>query len=152
VAFSASGLYVKTFLDVFDVTQLAIDLDSETQHRGAMFTNTVVVDYSVDTAYGVAPYNANEVSGTGYTAGGELLTGTTFVESGTAGTVKFDATDLQWLSSTITNARGLLVYADGLAGNNAEVGITFGADFSTNNGTFLVQFHANGIYTVDLVP
>lgn len=116
-----------------------------------MFTNTLTPNFSTDTAYGVAPYNANEVSGTGYTAGGVLLTGTTVAESPT-GTLKFDASDVSWTTSTIANARCALIYADALAGNNAIVLINFGADYSTSAGTFSIQWASGGIFTIDLTP
>jgi hypothetical protein len=150
MAITASGLYVTTFIDVFDTTQLALDLDLDT-HRVAMFTNSITPNFSTDTAYGVAPYNANEVSGTGYTAGGTLLTGTTVTESPT-GTLMWDATDVSWTTSTITNARGALIYADALAGNNAICFVNFGADYSTSAGTFTVQWASGGIFTIDLTP
>lgn len=150
MAVTASGLFVATWIDILDTTQLAIDLDLET-HKVAMFTNTITPNFSTDTAYGVIPYNANEVSGAGYTAGGALLTTTTVAESPT-GTLRFDAADTSWASSTITAARCALVYADALAGNNAIVLVNFGADYSTQNGTFLIQWAAGGIFTIDLTP
>lgn len=150
MAVTVSGLFVVTWIDILDTTQLAIDLDLET-HRVAMFTNTITPNFSTDTAYGVAPYNANEVSGTGYTAGGNLLTTTTVSESPT-GTLMWDAADTSWATSTITNARCALVYADALAGNNAIVLINFGADYSTTAGTFTIQYAAGGILTIDLTP
>jgi hypothetical protein len=150
MAVSVSGLFVPTWLDILDTTQLAVDLDLET-HKLAMFTNTITPNFSTDTAYGVAPYNANEVSGTGYTAGGTVITTTTVTESPT-GTVMWDAADTQWASSTITNARCGLAYADALAGNNAICLINFGADFSTVNGLFLVQWAAGGILNIDITP
>jgi hypothetical protein len=150
LAITVSGLFVATWVDVLDTTQLAVDLDLET-HKLAMFTNTITPNFSTDTAYGVAPYNANEVSGTGYTAGGTVLTSTTVTESPT-GTVMFDAADTSWASSTITNARGGLGYADALAGNNALFLVNFGADFSTVAGTFLITWAAAGVFTWDLTP
>lgn len=150
MAITASGLYVVTFVDVFDTTQLALDLDLQT-HKIAMFTNSVTSpNFTTDTAYGVAPYDANEVSGTGYSAGGTAVTTTTF--TGASGTCTFDAADTSWSSSTITNARGGLIYADALAGNQAICLINFGADYSTNNGTFLITYNASGIFTIDLTP
>jgi len=150
MAITASGLFVATWTDVLDTTQLAIDLDLDT-HRCAMFSNTITPNFSTDTAYAVAPYDANEVSGAGYTAGGELLTGTALSESPT-GSIMWDATDVQWTSSTITNARGVLIYADALVGNNAICLLDFGADFSTNNGTFLITWAATGIFAIDCTP
>ncbi len=150
MAITASGLFVLTWIDVLDTTQLAIDLDLET-HKVAMFTNTITPNFSTDTAYGVAPYNGNEVSGTGYTSGGIVLTGTTVTESPT-GTIMWDATDTAWTTSTITNARGALIYADALGGNNAICLVNFGADYSTSSGTFTIQWNASGIFTWDVTP
>ncbi|MET8985850.1 hypothetical protein ABZW49_10415 [Nonomuraea wenchangensis] len=147
MAISASGLYVATFVDVLDTTQLALDLDLET-HKVALFSNSVTPNYTTDTAYGVSPYNANEVSGTGYTSGGALLTGTTF--TGSAGVATFDASDVSWTSSTITGARGALIYADALAGNNAIVMVSLGADYSTSAGTLAITWSASGIFTLTL--
>jgi hypothetical protein len=150
MAVTASGLFITTWLDVVDTTQLALDLDLET-HKLALFTNSITPNFSTDTAYGVAPYNANEVSGTGYTAGGALITTTTVTES-PAGSVMWDAADTSWATSTITNARCGLAYADALAGNNAIVLINFGADYSTVSGTFLITWAATGIFALDLTP
>lgn len=150
MAITVSGLYVTTWLDVLDTTQLALDLDLET-HKVAMFTNSITPNFSTDTAYGSAPYNANEVSGTGYTAGGALLTSTTLTESPT-GTIMWDAADTSWSTSTITNARGALCYADALAGNNAIVFVNFGSDYSTVAGTFTIQWASGGIFSLDLTP
>lgn len=150
MAVTVSGLFLATFIDVFDTTQLALDLDLET-HKLALFTNTITPNFSTDTAYGVAPYNANEVSGTGYTAGGTVLTSTTVTESPT-GSMMWDAADTSWSTSTITNARAGLAYADALAGNNAIVLINFGADYSTVAGTFTVQWASTGIFATDYTP
>lgn len=150
MAVTASGLYVATFIDILDTTQLAIDLDLET-HKGALFSNSITPNFSSDTAYGVSPYNANEVTGTNWPSGGVALTGTTVSESPT-GTLMFDATDVSVASTTLTNARCYLLYADALAGNNAIVLVNFGADYSTSNGTFAIQWAAGGIFTIDLTP
>ena len=102
MAVTVSGLFYPTWRDALNGT-IVLNLDLET-HKVAMFTNTITPNFSTDTAYGVAPYNANEVSGTGYTAGGALLTTTTLSESPT-GTLMVDAADTAWTTSTITNAR-----------------------------------------------
>lgn len=153
MAFGNSGLFCQTFIDVMDPTNLALDL-TLTTHKVALFTNTVTPDFSATSpvpAYGVSPFNANEVSGTGYTAGGVAIGATpTLVVS--SGTIVWDAPDVQWTTSTITNARGCLIYADALAGDNAIVAVTFGADYSTSAGTFQIQWNAGGIFTIDMTP
>lgn len=150
MTFPASGLFVATFLDIFDTTQLAIDLDLET-HKVALFLDAIVTpSLTADTAYGVSPWNANEASGTGYAAGGIAVTTTTFTHTG-SGVCMWDAADPSWATSTIT-ARGALYYADALAGNNAIFAQTFGADIVSTAGTFLITLAAGGIFSFDVVP
>lgn len=151
MVFPASGLFVATFVDALDLTQLALDLDLDT-HKVALYTDAIVSPNLVtDTAYGVAPWNANEITGTGYTAGGNALTGTTYLSTG-AGVTTFDATDTPWTTATFSAVRGCLIYADVLAGNNSIAAITFGADYAVTSGTFTIQWNVSGIFTVDWVP
>lgn len=145
MAFASSGLYVVNWIDILDATQLAIDL-SLTTHKWALYTNTLTPNFSTDQSYSAT----NEVSGTGYTAGGQTIAGPTTTESPT-GTLMYDMTDEAWASSSIT-ARGAILYADALAGNNLIVAMTFGADFTSTNGTFTIQFASGGVFTIDLTP
>ena len=79
----------------------------------------------------------NEVSGTGYSAGGNTLTvSTTPSSSGTTAYVSFSNTS--WASSTIT-ARGALIYNSSKA-NRAVAVLDFGADKSSSSSTFTVTF------------
>lgn len=144
-----AGLYVPTFLAALGVTQLALDLDAET-HKIALFSNTVTPNFTTDTAYGAAPYDANEVTGTNWAAGGVALTGATL--TGAGGVITFDATDVSVASVTVSGARGGLIYADALAGNNAVAMTNFGSDVNATAGTLLIQFAAGGIFTWDLTP
>lgn len=150
MAVTASGLFFPTFRDILDTTQLGVNLDLET-HKVALFSNSITPNFSTDTAYGAAPYNANEVSGTGWASGGVALTGTAVDESPT-GTLRWDAADVSETGTTLTNARCALIYADALAGNNAIVLVNFGADYSTVAGTFTIQWASGGIFTIDLTP
>lgn len=152
MAISGSGLFVATFVDALDTTQLALDLDLDT-HKIALYPSTITPDYDAavaSAAYAAGVFSGTELSGTGYTAGGALLTGTTF--TGASGVATFDATDVSWTSSTITGARGALVYADALAGNNAIVLVDLGSSYSTSAGTLLITWSASGIFALDLVP
>ena len=145
-AFSVSGLYVTNFIDVFDATQLAIDT-SLTTHKWAMYTNTLTPNYSTDVAYSAT----NEVAGTGYTAGGQTILSPTTTES-PSGTLMYDMADQVWASPTSVTARGAILYADVLAGNNLIVAMTFGSDFTSTAGTFTIQFASTGCFTIDLTP
>lgn len=79
----------------------------------------------------------DEVSGTGYTAGGVTLTGVTVNTSGTSAYVDFD--DASWTGAL--TARGALIYNSSKA-NRAIAVLDFGAD-KTSMTTFLVQMPVN---------
>ena len=118
----------------------------------ALFNNSVTPDASQSNpAYGSSPWNANEVSGTGYTAGGLALTSVVFEEHpSSAGTIRWDFADVSWTSSTIPNARGALFYATGLS-NRAVLLRTFGQDYSSQDGTFSINFHGDGVAKLGLL-
>ena len=81
---------------------------------------------------------SNEVSGTGYTAGGNTLTRVDPSSSGT--TAITDFADSTWSSATIT-ARGALIYND-TDSDKAVAVLDFGADKTSTGGDFTVQFPA----------
>jgi hypothetical protein len=152
MAVTASGLFVATLVDVLDTTQLALDLDLET-HKLALYPNTITPDFdaaAASAAYGAGVFSGTEVTGTGWSAGGVALTGTTFTGSG--GTATWDATDVSQAGTTLTGVRCGMAYADALAGNNAIVLSNFAADFATIAGTLQVAWHALGIFYIDLTP
>ena len=98
----------------------------------ALYTNSASFN-AATTAY----TTSNEVSGTGYTAGGNTLTRVDPTTSGT--TALTDFADTTWSSSTIT-ARGAMIYNDSASGNPAVVILDFGADKTSTNGDFTVVF------------
>lgn len=152
MAVTASGLYGTTFIDILDLTQLAIDFDAET-HKGALFTNAITPNFDTDTAYGVAPYATNEVTSANWPAGGVALTGTVVLPTVLPGGLRFDANDVNVAATTLVNARCYLLYATPApAGNRAIVLVNFGADYSTNNGALVITWDALGIFTIDLTP
>jgi len=102
----------------------------------ALFTSAATLGAST-TAY----TTTNEVVGTGYTAGGVTLTNIDPTSSGTTAFVDF--ADATFSSATIT-AAGALIYNTttdgGSATTNAVAVIAFGADKTSTNGDFTVQF------------
>ena len=102
----------------------------------ALFTSSASLD-ATTTDYAVT----NEVSGTGYTAGGETLTNNGVSLSSTTAYVDF--ADVTWSSATIT-ANGALIYnttTDGGTGTTDAVAVlAFGGDKTSTNGDFVVQF------------
>ena len=131
--------------------QIALDLDSETALKCALFTSSLTPDPDAANPYfNASPYTANEVSGTGYTAGGVVLTGTSL--GAASGILTFDAADASWSSSTITNAAGAIVYDNSLTNKDVLAAISFGGNYSTSNGTFLITWNAAGLWYVDYIP
>ena len=79
---------------------------------------------------------SNEVVGTGYSAGGVVLTGIDVTTDSSVAVVSI--TDAVVTASTIT-ARGALIYNSSQA-NKAIAVFNFGSDKSSSNGDFTVQF------------
>ena len=81
--------------------------------------------------------SSNEVSGTGYSAGGNTLTVSTVpTSSGTTAYLSFS--DSSWSTATITG-RGALIY-NSTQSDKAVAVLDFGADKTSTAGTFTVQF------------
>lgn len=98
----------------------------------ALYTNSASFDAST-TAYTAT----NEISGTGYSAGGGTLTRIDPTSSGT--TAFTDFSDLTFSSATIT-ARGALIYNDTASGDPAVAVLDFGADKTVTSGDFTIAF------------
>lgn len=82
----------------------------------------------------------NEVTGTGYTAGGETLTGVSLSAS-SEGVVYVNFANPSWAAASFT-ARGALIY--NVTQSNASVAVLdFGADKTCNNQTFTVTMPPN---------
>jgi hypothetical protein len=78
----------------------------------------------------------NEISGTGYTAGGKVVSNVTVFSNGSSGIV--DGDDLVWTTSTFTAAAGLL-YNLNSTDSSAIATFDFGGNRRVSNGTFTVQ-------------
>ena len=99
----------------------------------AMYTSSASMGAST-TAYSTS----NEISGTGYTAGGAALTSVTPVLDGS--TAVCDFADLSFTSASFT-ANGCLIYNDSQA-DKAVCVVAFGSDKTVSSGTFTIQFPA----------
>ena len=82
----------------------------------------------------------NEITGSGYTAGGVALSSKTVDTSGT--TAYFDSADPSWTSASFT-ANGALIYND-TNSDKAIAVLAFGGDFTVAGGTFQIVFPAAG--------
>ena len=105
----------------------------------ALFTSSASLG-AATTVYSTS----NEISGTGYSAGGATLTNTGVgLDSTTAFT---DFSDVSFTSASFT-ANGCLIYNTTMAGGtgttNAVCAVAFGGDKTVSSGTFTIQFPTN---------
>ena len=113
-----------------------MDFSSDTAQtfKIALYTSSATLG-AATTAYSTS----NEVTGTGYTAGGNTLT--IAANPASSGTTAFlDFTDTTWTTATIT-ARGALIYKSG-GGDPAVAVLDFGSDKTSTAGNFTIQFPA----------
>lgn len=123
-----------------------IDLDTDTI-KVALVTSSYTPDQ--DTHEDFADVT-NEVSGTGYTAGGAELANKAVTADNTDNEGVFDADDVSWADSTIT-ARGAIVYkSTGIAANDLLICyIDFTEDKVSSGGTFSIAWAAEGILNLN---
>jgi hypothetical protein len=124
-----------------------IDWDSDTI-KVALLTNAYTPDQ--DAHNYLDDVVANEVSGTGYTAGGNTLANKTNSYNSSTNVIVLDADDTTWSSSTIT-ARYAVIYDASPATNATRplIGyVDFGADQSSSNGNFTITWDATGIVRI----
>lgn len=97
---------------------------------------TAYADLNADTT---AYITTEEVTGTGYVAGGNTLTGATVQTSGT--TVYASFSNTSWANASFT-CRGALIYNASKANRSVAV-LDFGNDKIVAGQTFTVEFPAN---------
>lgn len=84
----------------------------------------------------------NEVSGTGYTAGGNMLTGLTIMADTTNGVVYANFSNVSWPGANFS-ARGALIY-NATQGNRSVAVLDFGSDkqFTVLNNTITMPVNS----------
>ncbi len=98
----------------------------------ALYTSSATLS-AATTSYSVT----NEVSGTGYSAGGNTLT-VSQVPTSTSTTAWLDFADTTWSTATIT-ANGALIY-NSTQSNRAVAVLAFGGDKTSTAGDFTIVF------------
>ena len=144
MAISASGFYGPT-LEKIVTNAAAISLEAE-DNKIALVTDSYNPDFNAHDFFADV---TNEVSGTGYTAGGKALTGTEVTVA--SGVMTWTASNPSWAGSTITSAMAAIIYADAVADELVFL-IDFVTAASTSAGAFTVQINAAGIAVVDFTP
>lgn len=149
MALDRDGTFLDTILSGWN-GGIVLNLSTATV-KFALYTSSLTPNFSqVSPVYNVSPLNVGEVVGTGYTAGGVTLASKTIAESGTsAGTIKFTADTVSWTSASFTTHGGLL-YLSSMSSRALQVRC-FGQDYTVQDGTFSVVWHANGIWSLPLI-
>lgn len=127
-----------------------IDLDTDS-FRMILVGTGYTPNQSTDTAY--SNVSGSEVTGTGYTAGGQAIT-QSVSRSGLA--VTFDCDDQSWTSSTISGAAYAVIVRDADGNGSLVAGdlllaaceLEDGGSLSTTNGTLAVTINASGVFTI----
>ncbi len=151
MAITASGMYGLTIEKAFRST-LAKDIESETEVYVMMVTDTYAPAFDTHDFHDDV---TNEVSGTGYTAGGNVLTTTELTVGAPAGgQIKYDTADPQWTSSDITDAMAAILRTE--VGANSTDELLMLSDFvtaaSTTAGTFDIVVAGDGWWYIDYTP
>jgi hypothetical protein len=170
VAVTVSGWFTNNFITFNSVAQtgaLGGSLLLAT-HKISLWVSTITPNFDdtlANSRYGAGQYvaGANEVSGTGWAAGGVLLSAAAAGATSTAptltvspaGAMMWDMNDIAVSSTTLTNARCCMIYADAITAPSADPAIIlvdFGSNFSTVAGTFGIQWSVLGVSAIDLTP
>lgn len=145
---AGSGLYSQAWRKSHSGL-IVLDLTLAT-HKAALFLSTLAVDLDNDAGFASAPFTANQVTGTGYTAGGVTVTGTSYTIS--------PARFLKWTSAVINfgavtiaapGARGVVFYANALGTKDAFYLADLGQSFPAN-GNFQLTPPSGGIFFTDM--
>lgn len=120
----------------------SIDMDTDTL-KLALLTSGYTAN--ADTHDNFDDVSASEVSGTGYTAGGQALTNKAVTVDTADDEGVFDADDVTWANSTIT-ARYAVLYKDtGTPSTSKLIALyDFGSDKISSAGNFTFQANAEG--------
>lgn len=112
----------------------------------ALTTSTYVPDQDVHDFFNDV---TNEVTGTGYTAGGVTLGSKTTAYDSATNETRLDAADAAWTTATFT-ARIAVVYKDtGTASTSPLLGyVDFGGDQTVNAANFTIVWDATGVLKI----
>lgn len=156
MAWSASAIFRQAVADMLE-NAAAFDLGADT-FKVALYNNSITPDKDVsaaNSAYNAGQWaTANEVSESGQWAAGGVALSSVAVSTPSTGVVMFDAADAASGSAAdLAGVYGCLVYDDTLTTPVADQGVCFaylGGANSVVNGTFTVQWSANGIFRISV--
>ena len=135
----ASGIYTATRLALW---KGEIDTDIHT-FKIALLNNSHSFNPDHDNWSDVS---SNQITGTGYTAGGKDLASFTQIVDDTNNLLRIDADNPSWTSASFT-AYHAVIYNDSHANDRLICSIDFGGAQTVSSGTFTINFHSDGIFT-----
>lgn len=110
----------------------------------ALLTSSYTPNQGTDHVW--SDISTNEVSGTGYTAGGATLTSPTIALA--THVVTLSGANTSWTTSTIT-ARYAAIY-DTTLSNKLLGYVDFGGNVSSTGATFTIAWSGSGIFTITM--
>jgi hypothetical protein len=123
------------------------DWDTDTI-KCSLHTSTYVPNNDTDDTFTNA---TNEITGTGYTAGGATLAASAPTYDTATDQIRCDAVDTTWTTSTLTARIAVIYKSTGTASTSPLLAfVNFGADVSTTAGTFQITWDATGIFIIDV--
>ncbi len=89
---------------------------------------------------------SNEITGTGYTAGGVTLGSKTLTYDSATNEARLDAADATWTTATFTARIAVTYKSTGTSSTSHLMGfVNFGGDQTVSTGTFTIQWDATGV-------
>lgn len=144
------NLYDKFREGCFDGNEINFESPGGNGIKCAVVTGSYTPDQNLHDFWN--DVSANEVSGTGYTAGGNVMSNGTVTVNG-SGLVTVDIDDPATWSENgagFSNGRRAIIYHDtGTASTSRIIGYSndFGSDQGNANGDFSVAVNASGLFT-----
>lgn len=122
------------------------DDNAATTVKCALLDNTVAPDQDADEFFDDL---TNEISGTGYTAGGEEITTKAVSVDTASNETRLDGDDVSWSAASFT-ARYAIVYMDsGTPSTSPLLGyVDFGGDETVSAGTFSITWDSTGVLKI----
>jgi hypothetical protein len=142
----ASGLYGPFLRDAITNAK-AFALNASDTVKWQLVSDTYTPDFN---AHDEEADITNEVTGTGYTTGGETLGSPTFAIA--SGFATFDGTDVSLSSTTLSGIEGVVGFDDTLTGDPLLWATDFGTTYNTVGGTLAITWSASGIWRIDYTP
>lgn len=91
----------------------------------------------------------NEITGTGYSAGGVTLGSKSTSYDTTSNETRLIAANAQWTSASFTAAKAVIFKDTGTASTSPLLGyVDFGGNETVSSGTFTIQWDATGVLKI----